>query len=229
MSTTELQVMEIPTPPATRTFRPLPHRALIESLANACDRHSIAVTGKHYSLGREGNRMFGAWEIEQGQTRGAIGFRNANDKSMAVGLTSGDKVMVCSNMAFSGQWIEFRKHTSGMGMFRLHHMVESALGQIMDLIRAFVKWHESLHEYELTKNQGRLMSFCAVEKGVIPPSAIGEVIDLYHNPETGKYEPTLYGWHGAITETLRDRNLVTVQKNHGLLTNMVKDYIKGVK
>jgi hypothetical protein len=226
---TEAEVIAIPAPAPTLTFQPLPHGTLIDELHNAMEVKDIAVTNKYYSMSREGQRIFGVWEIEHGEVSGALGFRNANDKSMAVGLTSGDKVFVCSNLAFSGEWIEFRKHTSGMTLQRLRNMISDALNIVLDRIDDFTKWHESLKRYDLAWDQSRLLSFGAVEKGIIAPSALGKVIELYHDPGTRVYDQTLHGWHGSITQTLRDRNLVSVQNNHAKLTKTVKSYINWLE
>jgi hypothetical protein len=221
---TETAVMAVVTPPPTPTFRPLAHGDLIDELHEALTKRHINVVNKTYSMNKEGQRLFGVWEIEQGETSGALGFRNAHDKRMAVGLTSGTKVFVCSNMAFSGEWIDFKKHTSGMDTARLRQMVENAIGIILDKIGQFKTWHESLHKYELGRDQARLLSWTAMEKGIVPASDLGKVYRLFHDPKTREYEQTLYGWHGSITQTLRDKNLVGIQANHGKLTNLVKNY-----
>ncbi len=51
-------------------------------------------------------RMFGALDLETAfdGCRFAIGIRNANDKSMRLGLTVGLRVFVCSNLAFQGDF-----------------------------------------------------------------------------------------------------------------------------
>lgn len=223
---TEMAVIAVPTPPPTTTFRPLAHSDLINELNEALNKRGISVVGKTYHMNGSGERLFGVWEVEKGEIRGALGFRNAHDKRMAVGLTAGSKVLVCSNMAFSGEWIDFKRHTAGMDTARLSQMVANGIDVILEKIERFKLWHEGLKQYELPRDDARLLSWTAFEKGIVPASDIGKVYKLYHNPNTREYEQTLYGWHGSVTQTLRDKNLVGTQNNHAKLTNLVQGYIK---
>lgn len=51
-------------------------------------------------------KMFGLLELNADYegVRFAIGLRNANDKSMRVGMVAGYRVFVCDNMALSGEF-----------------------------------------------------------------------------------------------------------------------------
>ena len=51
-------------------------------------------------------KMFGLLQLEATflDIRFSIGVRNANDKSMRLGLVAGYNVMVCSNMSFIGDF-----------------------------------------------------------------------------------------------------------------------------
>jgi len=221
----ELEVLRVPTPSRTPTYSPLSYGDLINRLRDEVYRLGLDIVGREYSLAREGRQLFGVWEIQDGAVRGAIGFRTSHDKSLSLGLTAGSKVMVCSNLAFDGEWIEFRKHTAGLGHARVTEMFHRAVGMIMDKIAFFMKWQERLHDYDLTAAASRLMTFCAIEKGILPARDIHKMIEMVHNPETSRYEASMQGWHGGATECLRDRNLVHVQSEHQELTSLINEYI----
>ncbi len=53
----------------------------------------------------DGMKMFGILDLETAfdGCRFAIGIRNANDKSMCLGLTTG--VFVCGNLSFQGEFV----------------------------------------------------------------------------------------------------------------------------
>ncbi len=64
-------------------------------------------------------RMFGVLDLEYGITgvRFSIGVRNANDKSMRLGMTVGYRVLVCDNMAFSGDFTPvLAKHSKNFSL-----------------------------------------------------------------------------------------------------------------
>jgi hypothetical protein len=225
---TEVEVMAVPAPRATYSYSPLAHRDLIHGLEEAVDRQGLTIYNREYSLARDGRALFGVWDVTpngQNESVGSLGFRNSGDKSLAVGLVAGTRVIVCSNLQFSGEYLEFHKHTSGLSSQRLAEMYARAVATIMEKVHAFMQWHRNLHNYEVSPTVSRLLSFCAVEKGILAASRLPEMIELVHNPKTAVYEPTVWGWHGGVTQILRDRNLVGVQREHAELTNFINEYV----
>jgi hypothetical protein len=94
------------------------HCDLIDALEIAVREHEMEITRRQYAMNSAGSRLFGVWDIADAKNgmASAIGFRNATDKSMAVGITVGTRVFVCDNLAISGDFIAFRRHTAGITM-----------------------------------------------------------------------------------------------------------------
>ncbi len=104
MTRTELSIIE--TPPATDTFQPIPHARLIDSLEESLAFRHIQIVRDEYAVSPDGMKLFGLLELNaefQG-VRFAIGLRNANDKSMRLGMVAGYRVFVCDNMALGGDF-----------------------------------------------------------------------------------------------------------------------------
>ena len=61
----------------------------------------------------DGMKMFGVLDLETQMEgcRFSIGIRNSHDKSIRLGLTSGLRVFVCSNLAFSASPLRFWRNT----------------------------------------------------------------------------------------------------------------------
>ena len=118
---TRNEVMAIPAPAYTKTWHPVPHKDVIESLDLVTRKAGVGVMQETYSVTNKGANMFGAWTLDIGMDGKQVqmGFRNSISKQFAVGICAGTWVMVCSNMAFRGDFIEFRKHTSGLDMEEL--------------------------------------------------------------------------------------------------------------
>src|SRR5262245_6514850 len=100
VSRDELQTISVPE--STRTFKPIPHHEIVEALVEALSFRHIGVLRDEYAVSNDGMRMFGALDLETAfdGCQFAIVIRNANDKSMRLGLTAGLRVLVCSNLAF---------------------------------------------------------------------------------------------------------------------------------
>jgi hypothetical protein len=89
---------------ATKTYQPVPNKALWEKTAES---RGLQLGIPQMGLARKGQRLFGSVEITNqdhldGDVRLMLGFRNSGDKSMSIGVCFGSKVFVCSNMCFTG-------------------------------------------------------------------------------------------------------------------------------
>jgi hypothetical protein len=87
MSRDELKT--IPVPESTRTFKPIPHHEIVGSLVEALGFRYIGVVRDEYAVSPDGMKMFGVLDLETqfDGCRFAIGIRNANDRSMRLGIT----------------------------------------------------------------------------------------------------------------------------------------------
>ena len=100
------ELAQIPVPEATLTHRPVPHHVIVEALVETLSFRHIGVVNEEYAVSFDGMKMFGVLDLETQMEgcRFSIGIRNSHDKSIRLGLTSGLRVFVCSNMAFSGEF-----------------------------------------------------------------------------------------------------------------------------
>jgi hypothetical protein len=96
----------IPEVVGTDTFQPIPHTRLVEQLEEALSFRHIEITREEFAVTPDGMKLFGLLELnsEHEGVRFAIGIRNANDKSMRLGMVAGYRVFVCDNMALSGDF-----------------------------------------------------------------------------------------------------------------------------
>jgi len=100
------ELAQIPVPEATSTHKPVPHHTIVEALVETLSFRHIGVVNEEYAVSFDGMKMFGVLDLETQMEgcRFSIGIRNSHDKSLRLGLTSGLRVFVCSNMAFSGEF-----------------------------------------------------------------------------------------------------------------------------
>ena len=96
----------VPTPLATDTHRPIPHHEIVTALVETLGFRHIGVVRDEYAVSPDGMKMFGVLDLETEMhgCRFSIGVRNSHDKSMRLAMTCGYRVLVCSNMAFSGDF-----------------------------------------------------------------------------------------------------------------------------
>ena len=221
---TEAEVIQVPAVPFTRTFHPIHHKQVIDAVRKGISLTGMEVVQSRYVLARDGMQMFGVWDLNAGNSDlcWSLGIRNSMDKSLALGITAGTKVFVCDNLAFDGEYLTFRKHTSGLDNDELEFLAYKSMKNMVPRLVKFQKWHEGLRSYELTEQDAKILLVEILTDSVFPASKFNSFKELYFG---GVYEPTLWGFHEAVTDILRGSNLITLPKKNRLLNNAINDFI----
>ena len=224
---TEKEVFEVPSIPGTRTWRPVSHKEICERLTIAVREAQFEIREKKYALSNDGLRMFGVWELNHldgGSMAYAIGIRNSMDKSMALGLVAGTKVLVCDNLAFSGEYIRLRRHTKGITA-ELNNLCRQAVDHLRNELKNFADWHRRLITYVLRRQQAEILTFRAIKERVLNPSQFSAFYKLYFD-EGGKYrKPTLYHWHEAVTELISHNSPFRLVEKNKKLNRLCDEFI----
>ena len=199
------EVARIDTPGSTDTWRPVPHIDVIEAVTEVVKAHDWEIEGEKFGLAREGQKMFGVMEITRSsspQWHRCIGIRNSHDKSLAVGLSAGIVVLVCSNLAFGGTRLINRKHTSRID---LNELIARAVASLEDDFLTTETVCEDLKDvYLKNDDEARSCIVRAAELGVINSSDILPVYREYKQPSHDEFrEPTRWSLLNAFTETVK--------------------------
>jgi hypothetical protein len=195
----------IETPPATDTFRPIPHHELIDTLTETLSFRHIQVTKDEYAVTPDGSRMFGLLELDATflDCRFSIGVRNAHDKSMRLRLVAGYRVFVCDNMAFQGEFHPvLAKHSK---KFNLQDALTLGVDRIQ---RNWTPLRESLERrqnFQLTPEQAQLSIYKAfVEVGGFPIKLMRTVDHLFFYPQHKEFQSrTMWTLENAFTSAFK--------------------------
>jgi len=158
----------VPTPPATDTFKPIAHAALIDELERSLAFRHIQIVRDEYAISPDGMRLFSLLELnaEYEGVRFAIGLRNANDKSMRLGMVAGYRVFVCDNMALLGDFKPLlAKHT------KRFDLVESLSIGVDRIQRGFEPLRDAIafkRRYQLRDDEARSMIYGAFMENRFP-------------------------------------------------------------
>ena len=227
----EATVLTVPEVEGTETWVPVHHGVFIDNLNLALESEGLSVVNKDYSQNSNGMRMFGVWQLQAYDNRMAfaLGLRNAMDKSMALGITAGTRVFVCDNLTFSGDFIQFRRHTKHI-FAELFTLCREAVAGLTSNLIEFAKWHDSMRSFYLSRQSAQLLTFKAIENNIIAPSRFRKFHGLYFD-EKASYgtKNDLWSWHEAVTELMRDSNLFTVQQRNAGLNRICQYYIDNYR
>jgi hypothetical protein len=224
----EAQVMAVPEPEFTKTWHPVSHARVITALEVATREIGLEIRNREYSLSKLGTKMFGAWDLAEGNSDmvWSLGMRNAIDKSMGLGIASGLRITVCDNLMFNAEFLQFSKHTSGLTQHKLEWMAQDAVQKAIPMMEDMHKRQRSMHQcYIWDKDLPWLLIEC-MQDGVFAPSAfkrIQECLDEEIVLEANSR--TLYAFHGAVTRFHRESNLFRVASSTAKLQGVVDKYV----
>ena len=219
------EVARIDTPSSTDTWRPVPHIDVIEAVTEVIKAHRWDIADERFGLASEGQKMFGVMEITRSsspQWHRCIGIRNSHDKSLAVGLSAGIVVLVCSNLAFGGTRLINRKQTSRID---LNELIDWAVASLEDdFLTTETRCEDLKDEYLKDDDEARSCIVRAAELGVINSSDILPVYREYKQPSHDEFrEPTRWSLLNAFTEIVKkyptqrmDHSYLALNRGFGL-------------
>lgn len=220
----EAVVRAIPAPKFTGSWRPYSHATVLDCLTWATKEMRLEVDRREYSINEKGTKMFGVWQVKEQGTKEAclaMGIRNSVDKSMAVGLCAGERVFVCDNLVLSSDFVLFRKHTGQLVEDEIRLIAKEAIVVVLQRFEYLQQWHDGLHEHKLTYTEASLLTVAAMKQELIPPSQYEKFYELFLNPKSDRYDLSYHGFHGAITELIKERNLMTVHQRNDRLNKFI--------
>ena len=199
------EVARTDTPSSTQTWRPVPHIDVIEAVTEVIRAHNWNIEGEKFGLASEGQKLFGVMEISSSSSpewRRCIGLRNSHDKSLAVGLTAGIVVCVCTNLAFGGTTVVKRKHTSRID---LSELIDRAVASLEDDFLTEETVCENLKDvYLKDDDEARSCIVRAAELGVINSCDILPVYQEFKSPSHEEFaEPTRWSLMNALSEIIK--------------------------
>jgi len=203
---TRRELTQIETPPATDTFQPIPHARLIDSLEESLAYRHISIVRDEYAVSPDGMRLFGLLELNaefQG-VRFAIGLRNANDKSMRLGMVAGYRVFICDNMALSGDFKPLlAKHTKH---FDLVESVSIGVDRIQRGFQPLRERIDTMRRRELTADEGRSIIYQAFLENRFPIGLMKTVHrEFFVAPSYDEFRPsTLWSLSNAFTTAFKE-------------------------
>ena len=222
---TEAEVRAVPEVQGTATWNPIHHGQVIDSIDSAIADYGLGIQDKRFELSTSGGNMFASYRLDQGRNGvdWQIGFRNSVEKKFAIGITAGTFTIVCSNMVFSGSFVEFRKHTSGLDMDELMTIAGRAINSTVDKLQALESWQGDLHQVSLPHRDLRVLTFEAMRREAFPPSRFHRFLEAYKT-ESEMNGPTLHAFFGACTRTIRDQSLHQISRRSAALNSLVNQY-----
>ena len=232
------KVFEVETPEPTPTHQPISHQFLIEEIETAIESVDMVVNEEAHALDKDGTRYFGMFELvskegtaPEDEASMILGARHSHDKSLSVGVCLGQKVLVCDNLAFSGEISFFRKHTKEVEIDVINGL-HSAFDKIPSMHEKQQAMFECFKDEQLRQDRARSLIIEGAKRGVISGSKIIDVVKEWEKPrypEFSQYGDSMYKLHNAFTTVMKtaNKNVFTLPQKTMKLQEMVKSAMIG--
>jgi hypothetical protein len=198
------QLMQIEAPQPTKTWRPIPHGTLVNTLGDVLSSRGLAVKREEYAIQRNGNILFGVMDLVWGGTveyYAALGLRTSNNKSFAIQIAIGARVIVCDNLLLSGELIALkRKHTAKLDLMEelTHAIRRYELGY-----QHLEKGIQRLKQCEMSLTETREMLFNVFAARIVPVKLFHHVAAPYiRTPDRVTLIP-VWEVHNTFTNALK--------------------------
>lgn len=221
----DLAQLDVPLPPQTDTFVPIPHPVVLDTVKAALrtSTNEWEIVGESHGLTNDGDRYFGMLQLADpcgdlnADTGLVVGVRNSHDHRFAASLALGHGVFVCDNLAFSGEVRVNRRHTRHIRR-DFPGYVARAVGKLLlgrerqnRMIRAY-------KDKELTTPGAHDMVIQLLDNRVIGSTMIPKILGSYRQPtyDYGR-EGTAWSLFNAVTEHCREQSPAnTLRRTQGL-------------
>ena len=220
-SATRPELSEVPLPSGTSSYTPVPHETFLQGIHVQLPAFGLKVDTEQLALAREGKQMFGVLSCTNGHDdrglRLAIGLRNSYDRSLSCGLVAGLRVVVCSNLCFSGEVEMRRRHTSNV-LRDLPSCIDTMMSDLKSLHIRQLEQADRLKSARLdTDADAHDLMMRAVRAKAFPASKLPRVIGEWDSPTHEEFEGrTAWSLLNAFTEVQKRRG-PSAQMDVGLM------------
>lgn len=195
--------------------KPVPHHVLIDGFRREAQAWNLTITREQFALGAKDAALFGVMDfavaseaylvpVESGPSGLSLGFRSANDLSLAIRAVAGARVFVCDNLALSGDMFAIsRKHTQGLDLAAaITAGFDKFMGQAVNLAKQIA----SLNTRDLTDDEAKVAIFELFAQAVLPVKLFADVNTFYFEQSDERPDclpRTAWGLHNAVTRAIK--------------------------
>ena len=224
------ELLGLPLPEETDTFKPISHYFLVQAIEEALAFRHISITKEEFAVTPDGMKFFAVLQVNA-QYEGvnfAIGLRNANDKSMRLGIVAGYKVTVCDNLSFAGEYKPMlAKHSKNLDLTESVSIAVDRLQRGWKPIREMIDFKR---KHELSDGKARDMLYQLFTDGKLPISLFRTTHkEFFIKPSYDEFKPkTLWSLENAVTTSIKKLQPISQYENTAKLGKFITEYASNI-
>lgn len=203
---TPQEIALIPLPERTRSYAPIHHLDILQRVTDRAQANGLALSTMDLGIAREGRQFFASLTFDGGDDVAAlsIGVRNSYDKSLSVGVATGSRVFVCSNLCFSGSGLTvMRKHTTNVSR-DLDGMLGRAIGGAERQFEASIAARKRMAALPMSTDDGYAALGRLLGAKLLSPTQATVAFAEWRQPRHADFEPrNAWSLYNAVTEGLK--------------------------
>lgn len=222
----ELQAIAAPEP--TKTWNPIPHYEVYYEVEKCLEKLGITTVSTIIDTNKTGTNAFVTHKLDlgdaelNGERYPELGWRNSIDKKLSLGFTTGATVIVCSNLVFSGSWVDFRKHNNKLQYTTIREMANVGISEMIKHTYKWNAWHENLKEIPSNKEHTDHLFMRMLREGAVSSKQILDLVNAY-DEEKDRYGESLYTAFNCATQTFRELALPTISDRSEILNRIIEE------
>lgn len=217
------QVDAIEAPAPKGRWNPISHGTFLGIVEDRLASIGYDIAQSKFGVTKDGASLFGAYTLNGKKSKAlgnavsmAVGVRNSTDKTFSAGVSIGSHVFVCDNMAFVGDRVIRRRHTTNIEE-DLASKIDEAFGGAVDefdlLAKDYANWKKQDLLGEFSEDPDVLNHWVyglAVEAAkvydVMPFADIPKVLDCWENTGYKAFKPrTTWSLYNAFTTPMKEK------------------------
>ena len=216
-------------PEATQTFKPIAHSDLVDVIEEALAFRHIRIVDEEYAASPDGMKLFAVLRVNADYegVGFSIGLRNANDRSMRVGIVSGYKVFCCDNLAFSGDFNPMlQKHSKNLDLVESVSIAVDRIQRQWQPLRTAIDYKRN---HFLNEDVARNMIYRLFTDYKLPISLFRTVHkEFFIEPSYEEFrEKTLWSFENAVTTAFKKLNPIRRYEQTARIGRFIADYIQS--
>ena len=187
---------------------PVRHDDFVDAIVMEVGNRNWNIESLNMGIANGGKELFGVMDLRGPEGFGAdmrslYGFRNSINQKFSRQAVAGARVMVCSNLCFSGDMFVMRRKNTINAI--LSEGIAEGMDKFMGQTALLQRDVERLKNFELTDGRAKEAIFDIFNDGVLPHRLLPEVGQLYFSDDRPEdCEPrTMWGVNNACTRSIK--------------------------
>lgn len=224
-------VLAVPVPEETDSYKPVPYGRAIEFLkeAVASELH-LPIKKERFGLNNEGKQLFAMVTLDTGDELFAlsIGIRQSYNKSLALGVAVGANVFVCDNLAFAGDAFQVVRRNTTYVWPDFQKLVTKQVGDALGHFASMKADIEAMKGLPCSEKHGYAWLGIAMGAGIITPTQATVAFEDWKKPRYEDFaDRNIWSLYNCVTEGLKKGPAGLTIDRHASAHGFVMDIVRG--